>query len=121
MTKRLRASEARPMKKTVNPTSPAVPAAEARIDWLLDFLQRDLMALRPGERLDLRDDWARLLAFRDPAIDLHAVTPPDGWAYALTKLKGAPDVEYFDALAIDVQTTLKAGIAKLGAGRLWEP
>src|SRR5688572_18874001 len=115
MTKRLRASEPGQLN------SQPVPADEERIDWLVDFLQRDLTTLRPGERLDLHDDWAGLLAFHDPAIDLAAVTPPDGYAYALAKLKGAPDVEYFDALALEVQATLKAGVARLEAGQQWEP
>ena len=53
-----------------------MPSPETRIDWRVQFLQRDLTTLRPGERLDLDEDCARLLAMRDPSVDLARVTPP---------------------------------------------
>src|SRR5687767_4270467 len=63
----------------------------------------------------------RLLHYRDPAIDLASVEPPDGYAFALAKMKGAPDVSWPDSLVLEVQTKLKAGIAHLEAGRSWQP
>ena len=51
------------MKKKQPSLGPAAPAHPARgrsdherILWLLEFLQRDIAALRPGELLDLRND-----------------------------------------------------------------
>ena len=109
------------MKKAKPAAPPPEPSPEERIDWLLTFLQRDLTTLRAGERIDLNEDMSRLLHFRDPAIDLASVTPPDGYTFALAKMKGAPEVSWPDSLVLDVQTKLKAGIAHLEAGRRWEP
>jgi hypothetical protein len=106
--------------KRTPPAPPSVPPDRERINWLLEFLRRDLTALRAGERLDLRDDMNRLLAYRDPASSMPS-EPPDGYAFALAKLKGAPDISWPDSLVLEVQTKLTAGIALLEAGRPWKP
>lgn len=92
-----------------------------RLSWLLAFLQRDLTSLRAGARLDLLDDCVQLLGLRDASINLASVDPPDGYAHALAKLKGAPDLAWPDSLVIDVQAKVNAGVARLEAGQPWEP
>jgi hypothetical protein len=108
-------------KKQTPPARAPVPPERERIVWLLEFLRRDLTELRSGERIDLNDDMNRLLSYRDPAIDLASVEPPDGYAFALAKMRGAPDVSWPDSLVLEVQTSLKAGVALLEAGRSWKP
>ena len=90
---------------------------EERLTWLLDFIERDLTTLRPGERLDLTEDVLKVLSFRDPSIDLASVDPPDGYAFALKK----KDMSWTHSLLVDLQAQLLTGIAKLEAGQTWEP
>ena len=52
---------------------------------------------------------------RDASIDLAAVSPPDGYQFALKGLA------WPDALVVDVQTKLNTGIARLESGQSWEP
>ena len=96
------------------------PAEPERIRWLLAFLQRDLTSLRPGERIDLADDMARLLWLRDPAL-VDRPDAPDPYAHALAILRGAPDVPWPTALVSNIYATLNAGVALLEVGRSWEP
>ncbi len=109
------------MRQPKPPKAPEAPDKGERLRWLLDFIQRDLAALRPGERLDLTADCDRLLHWRDPSIDLASVEPPDSFAFELSKLNGAPDVSYFDALVLNVQASLKIGVEHLEAKRSWKP
>jgi hypothetical protein len=96
------------------------PDERERLRWLLDFLQRDVTTLRTGERLDLADDMDRLLWLRDPAV-VEAPDAPDAYAHDLAKLRGAPDVSWPTALVSDVHAKINAGVARLEAGRSWEP
>ena len=72
------------------------PSARARIAWLLDFLRRDVEALRPGEWLDLRVDVQRLL-----------------WP---EMRYGAPE---FNAVIREWHPEVRRGLEALGADRQW--
>jgi hypothetical protein len=108
------------VKKT---KKPAPPSAEQRLEWLLEFLQRDVTALRPGERLDLGTDVVRFLLA--PAV-IVPTAAPDGYAIALAKMKGetvpeAPAPTLTDEALLTLQTALRAGVELLSAGLRWSP
>ncbi len=86
---------------------------EARAVWLLNFMQQDLTTLRPGEQIDLLEDCATLLGWRDK--DAVRVLPPDGYALALGKKK------WPDSVVLDVQQELNRGVKELEAGGSWRP
>ena len=107
----------------VSPAPEAPSPTEARLDWLLGFLQLDLAALRPGARQDLIFDVQRHLV--DPAAIIP--TSPDSYRVALAVLRGeaaAPDtsaITLSDGDLLSLQADLRAGIDFWSAGLRWHP
>src|ERR1700674_3599948 len=107
--------EMSPTRRTpAAPVAPPPSPAES-LEWLLNFLRRDVGTLRPGELLDLRTDAVRFLLDANPA----AIVPtdaPDSYKIALAKRKGERVAETNrrtitdDAVLVDLQTTLRASV-----------
>ena len=87
---------------------------EARLRFLLQFLERDLSTLREGERIDLEADVVKY--FKDPAMPVDE-PPPDGWSPSLKR-----DVLPATSNLSDLQSALRQGVERLGVvGWTWHP
>lgn len=112
------------VKKKQTPPAPAQPPPERsnreRLLWLLEFLRRDIAALRPGELLDLRNDVFPYL--HEPTL---ATGVPDDPDLPALKPARAEDADPVVVLARDllarVQSELRTGVEALEQRDSWQP
>src|SRR4051794_2007780 len=111
------------MKRKQTPPAPAPPerSDRERLLWLLEFLRRDIAALRPGELLDLRNDVftylheatsATVTVLDDP--DLRALKPAQA-------VDADPIVVLARDLLARVQADLRNGVDALHRAGSWQP
>jgi hypothetical protein len=94
------------MKRKANDATGSLAAAPElsiieRLDWLLAFLDRDLVHLRDGERLDLLEDAYRVLGVMSPGPAEHPVM--------------------LLATLVGVQADLRQGVRLLETAGEWNP
>ena len=97
-----------------------------RLLWLLDFLSRDIAALRTGELLDLRDDIiAFCLSLNSSVGAINVMSKRDRqdmYLLAGTFEKGHDRlVEKLRDLLGELQSSILNGVSQLRSGEVWSP
>lgn len=94
---------------TLKPAGPHAPSARVRMQWLLEFLRRDVDALTPGELLDLRLEIVPF-GFGMPVDERPAGDTP-----------AFPDDDTALKVLGELQLELRGAMEALDDGRMWLP